>query len=169
MPKLPPMSDPRHDKVRGSLRLFGPVVSFFSAFGTLQPPRYFWAVMVGLPLIGVGLAMSQIGYFRDVARYYLKEGEPVVRETYNTMADVTNQAVETMAQAVGRGLSSGMGAGSLSQSRTILCHRCDAANPADAKFCNQCGAALEHPTCLACGAGLSPTARFCNQCGNPVG
>jgi ribosomal protein L40E len=182
MLKLPPMSDPAHDKVRGALRLFGPtvvvagivmtavgLVSFFSAFGTFQPPRYFWAAMVGLPLIGVGLAMSQIGYVRDFARYFLKEGAPVVRETYNTMADATNQAVETMAQAVGRGLSSGMGSGVPSGSGTIPCHRCDAPNPPAAKFCNQCGAALAHTACPECGARLAPTARFCNQCGKPVG
>ncbi len=182
MQKFPSVIDSRHGKVRAILRLLGPLVvvlgvvltaigliSFFSAFGTFQPPRYFWAAILGLPLIGVGLGLSRLGYLGDIFRYVSGEVTPVARDTFNTMAGGTRQGVETIAHAVGRGLRSAMRGGSPSEPRTVLCIHCETSNPADARFCNQCGAGLQDQTCPGCGASLTPTARYCNHCGKPVG
>jgi hypothetical protein len=46
--------------------------------------------------------------------------------------------------------------------------RCRQDNPAQAKFCLECGQRLT-PACLACGAALPETAKFCLECGRPVG
>jgi Double zinc ribbon len=182
MQKVPPVTDSHHDKVQALLRLVGPLmavlgvvltaiglISFFSAFGTFQPPRYFWAAIVGLPLIGVGLGLARLGYLGEIFRYGSEEVTPVASDTFNTMAEGTRRGVETMAQAVGRGMTSAMRGDRSSGPGTVPCGRCDAFNPAGSKFCNQCGAALENPTCPGCGASLTPTARFCNYCGKPVG
>ncbi|MEW6687781.1 MAG: adenylate/guanylate cyclase domain-containing protein [Pseudomonadota bacterium] len=48
------------------------------------------------------------------------------------------------------------------------CAKCGHGNPADAKFCGQCGARLV-AACAACGAGNPPGNRFCGACGAPLG
>src|SRR3954447_8902448 len=48
------------------------------------------------------------------------------------------------------------------------CGNCRGQNPADAKFCESCGAA-QGASCSGCGATPShPTARFCLNCGQPL-
>ena len=44
------------------------------------------------------------------------------------------------------------------------CARCDAENPAGARFCSACGAPLQ-AACPQCGAALQDGQRFCNGCG----
>ena len=51
---------------------------------------------------------------------------------------------------------------------TTLCPKCNKDNPADAAFCEECGAKLEL-VCLACKASVSPGARFCRKCGTAIG
>jgi class 3 adenylate cyclase/tetratricopeptide (TPR) repeat protein len=48
------------------------------------------------------------------------------------------------------------------------CPRCQHANEAGAKFCEECGAPLAR-TCANCGRPLSPTAKFCPECAHPAG
>jgi class 3 adenylate cyclase/tetratricopeptide (TPR) repeat protein len=50
----------------------------------------------------------------------------------------------------------------------MQCPRCQHANRAGARFCEECAAALER-ACGACGAPLSPTAKFCAECAHPAG
>jgi class 3 adenylate cyclase/tetratricopeptide (TPR) repeat protein len=45
----------------------------------------------------------------------------------------------------------------------MKCPKCQAENPEDAKFCNQCASVLEL-TCPSCGKLNLPDSRFCNQC-----
>ena len=46
----------------------------------------------------------------------------------------------------------------------MRCAACKTDNPAGARFCHQCGAALQS-LCPACGTELIPNARFCSHCG----
>ncbi len=48
------------------------------------------------------------------------------------------------------------------------CARCGAAAAEGAKFCMNCGAALQI-SCVACNQNLPPDAKFCFRCGHPVG
>jgi len=50
----------------------------------------------------------------------------------------------------------------------MRCPRCSQDNPAGARFCNGCGAALE-VVCAGCGQPNPPASRFCNGCGQPLG
>ena len=50
----------------------------------------------------------------------------------------------------------------------MQCPRCLQENPAQAKFCIQCGSGLLL-SCAKCGTELPPGARFCFSCGQPVG
>ena len=45
----------------------------------------------------------------------------------------------------------------------MRCPKCQAENPADSRFCDECGGTLEG-VCPACGADNRPTARFCRKC-----
>src|SRR5581483_11697336 len=50
----------------------------------------------------------------------------------------------------------------------MRCGACQAENPAENHFCDQCGTRLE-AVCPSCGAALRPGARFCGACGRRVG
>jgi class 3 adenylate cyclase/tetratricopeptide (TPR) repeat protein len=50
----------------------------------------------------------------------------------------------------------------------MRCPGCQADNPPQNHFCDQCGAALE-AACPACGAALRSGAKFCGACGHRVG
>jgi hypothetical protein len=174
--------DSHHQRTQGALRLFGPALvvagvifvaiglfSFFSSFGTFEPPRYFWAAMIGLPLIAIGLGITRLGYLGAYFRYFSGEVTPVATDTFNSMAEEARYGLETMAQAAGRGFSTGMGTNLPPFEHTVACSQCNVPNPADARFCNQCGKALKGSTCADCGAAVAPGSRFCNQCGKSIG
>jgi hypothetical protein len=145
--------DPRHEQSRNTLRVVGAVltfvglaltgiglVSFFSAFGTHEFPRYFWCAFLGLPLFGVGLSMLQFGYLGSIARYFSGEAAPVQKDTFNYLAEGMSPGVRTMAKAVSQGLAEGVEAPSATTE--VPCPHCQAPNTQGSKFCNQCGAAL---------------------------
>jgi ribosomal protein L40E len=50
----------------------------------------------------------------------------------------------------------------------MFCPKCHRDNPADASFCEECGAKLEL-ICPVCKASMSPGARFCKKCGTVIG
>jgi predicted ATPase/class 3 adenylate cyclase len=50
----------------------------------------------------------------------------------------------------------------------MLCGACRTDNPAQNRFCDQCGAPLE-AVCPSCGAQVRPEAKFCGSCGKRLG
>ena len=149
------MSRPKpglHDQHRWRtlLRVGGPIVfgvglvlaaigfiSFFSAFGSFGMPSMFWMAFIGLPLMGLGTTMIKAGYLGPASRYVAGEVSPTLRDTLGFL---------------------GTGGGHL------VCASCGGRNAADAKFCDDCGVALQRvcPTCSAVNAG---DAKFCDDCG----
>jgi hypothetical protein len=178
--------DTGHHETRSILRVVGPLVaitglvfvivgigSFFSSFGSSnlfdgpKPPRYFWCAFVGMPLLGVGVAICKFAFMGRVARYVANEVAPVGKDTFNYMAGETKDAVRDLATAVGEGLRSG---GSEEPTRVIRCHKCNTDNDASASFCNNCGSALEKSKeCSSCNELNDPDARFCDNCGKQLG
>src|SRR5712692_8623519 len=51
--------------------------------------------------------------------------------------------------------------------KSMLCRKCSAENPQDAKFCIRCGTSFQR-RCEKCGYQNPPDARFCAQCGAPL-
>src|SRR5712692_7625395 len=49
----------------------------------------------------------------------------------------------------------------------MKCPRCQASNPVDAVFCEECGARLE-AACASCGEPNRLGAKFCKKCGQPL-
>jgi predicted ATPase/class 3 adenylate cyclase len=50
----------------------------------------------------------------------------------------------------------------------MQCPRCQHENPDNARFCGDCGAALEARACGACGAPVASGQKFCRFCGTPL-
>ena len=49
----------------------------------------------------------------------------------------------------------------------MQCARCGTENPAENKYCGECGSSLA-PACLQCGAANPAGKRFCGECGSPL-
>jgi len=168
--------DPGHGEVRGVLRIAGPAItgvglvltgvgfiSFFSSFGTFQPPRCFWCAFLGLPLFVAGLGMWRVAYMGAFARYFFGEMAPVQKDTFNYMAEGTRGGVQTLAQAVGHGLAEGMAPGH--DALGVRCSRCGTFNRAESNYCSNCGSSLGTKSCPSCQARNEPDAHFCGRCG----
>jgi hypothetical protein len=101
-------------------------------------PRFFWCAFVGMPILFVGTAICMFAFLGALTRYQAAEVAPVGKDTFNYLAKSTKEGVQTVATAVGAGLSSGMaGTG-----QKIHCPKCGQLGGADAKFCAKCGGKL---------------------------
>jgi RNA polymerase subunit RPABC4/transcription elongation factor Spt4 len=172
--------DPGHNSVRNTLRVAGPVVTliglgfvivgfadFFGAFGPWGPPKLFWCMFFGMPLLFVGVVLSSYGFIGRFMRYMAEETAPVGKDTFNYMAEGTREGIKTVAGAIGQGLREG----GLGNSQTMVrCHKCNALAQAETKFCGQCGQALgKTRPCPNCRELNDPDARFCDNCGHAFG
>lgn len=168
--------DPGHSETRGCLRVLGPMliilgggfmlvgmVDFFASFGGWEGPQLFWCCFVGMPLLFAGFVTTSYGYMGKVARYQAGEMAPVAKDTFNYLADGTQEGVETVSSAISRGLAHGV----TSDTASVACPRCGEANDPDAKFCDHCGAPLTR-TCPSCGEANAPDAKFCDHCGQAL-
>lgn len=82
----------------------------------------------------------------------------------NAMAGAMSNAMnQSQAQAQPQGAA---------MAAKIACAKCGAANLANAKFCNECGAKMEvageAAPCAKCGAQLPAGSKFCSECGTKV-
>ncbi len=169
--------NPGHSNVRNALRIVGPLIAlvglgltifglvdFFRAFGGSGPPRYFWCVFVGMPLLATGGFLTKLAYLGKIFRYMAGETAPPMKDTFNYMAEGTREGVKSMASALGQGLrEGGFGVGSQTM---VRCHKCNALVPEGAKFCSRCGQALgKSKPCPQCAEANDPDARFCDNCG----
>src|SRR5437867_8031493 len=57
--------------------------------------------------------------------------------------------------------------GALTYTPAVTCANCGTENPADRKFCGQCGASLAL-VCAVCGTANEPRFKFCGECGSPL-
>ena len=166
--------NPGHTKVRNLLRIAGPVVlglgvvfmviGFGSCVSAVmsrmaEPPRYFWCAFVGMPLVFVGVVMTNIGYFGALARYMAGETAPVSKDTFNYMADGTKEGIRDITGAIKDGISGDF----------VSCPYCKESNDSDAKFCNECGKTISSAkSCTNCNTENDLKARFCDGCGEKL-
>ncbi len=172
--------NPKHGAIRQLLRVVGPVLaglgllliaigfgslfSGFSSFGggdPFGPPRHFWCVFAGMPLLFVGVVMSMFGFMGAVARYQAGEVAPVGKDTFNYLAEETQGGVKTVATAISAGLAEGRA----STEKTTPCPKCHHLNDGEAKFCDECGAPMSR-ICPSCKKANDYGAKFCNNCGS---
>ncbi len=171
--------DPQNNQLRDTLRIIGPAItiagvlfavigfgSFFSSFGSFEPPQYFWCAFVGLPLIALGGAICKFAFLGAVSRYMANEVAPVGKDVVNYLARGTKEAVRDVAAAVAGGLHAGTEGREV---QFLHCHKCNTDNENPANFCKKCGAPLRKTKpCPSCRKLNDPDARFCAQCGKSV-
>ena len=86
---------------------------------------------------------------------------------------------QMMANAIGgqgqqQGQQGGQQSGGGASAQATPCPKCGTANPASAKFCQNCGAntqpqtAAATVTCPNCQAQVQAGAKFCNNCGTKI-
>ena len=139
--------------VRSGLRVGGAVVlgiglifaliglaDFFGSMGSFSMPTKFWMAFIGLPMIGVGVAMMRAGFLGSTTRYVAGEVAPTLKDALSYVGIGDKQAT---------------------------CAKCGGSNREDAKFCDHCGAALS-ATCPDCGHVNATDATFCDECGKPL-
>jgi hypothetical protein len=138
------------------------VGNFFSSFGSMEPPRYFWCVFVGLPMLAFGSGLLKIAYFGRIVRYVAGEVVPVGTDVVNYSAEHTREGVRTYASSIAEGLRSGAVV-------QVKCAQCGAENDSDARFCKSCGSSLQKEiACPSCGKMNDTDARFCDGCGHQL-
>jgi hypothetical protein len=111
------LQSPQHNTIRTAMRIGGPIIaalgliftivgfgSFFSSFGSFEPPGYFWCAFVGLPLVSVGLVMCKFGYLGTIYRYFAGEAAPVAKDAVNYMGEGIQPGVKAVAKAVTEGI-----------------------------------------------------------------
>jgi ribosomal protein L40E len=170
------LEDPGHNDVRALLRTIGPAMvvigvifivigvgSFFTAFGSFEPPRYFWCAFVGMPLTAVGMAISKFAYLGAVTRFVAGEVAPVGKDVTNYMVEGTKDSIRDAAIAVGQGFAAAK------TPHGLHCAKCGTDNETSANFCRECGAPLaKTKRCEKCGGLNNADARFCDHCGAAV-
>lgn len=158
------------------LRVLGPAISaaglvfmiigigsFFAAFGSFEPPRYFWCAFVGMPLLAVGTMICKFAYIGAVSRYMAGEIAPVGKDVTNYMVEGTKDSIRDVATAIGEGFSAAK------SPHTSRCNKCGTENETSANFCRECGAPLvKTKRCDKCGDLNAADARFCDHCGAAV-
>lgn len=145
--------NPGHDGIRHAARVIGPLmiaaggiftaigmISFFSSFGSFEPPQYFWCAFIGLPLMAFGGIVTKFAYLGSIFRYLAGEVAPVQKDTFNYLATGVSPGVKDLARAVREGLTEGR----------------QEPQSGDSKYCTNCGQAI------------SPDANFCSSCGQKV-
>ena len=144
-----PYIDDKHTQTRNSLRLFGIlsiivaliciITGFKDAFispigpfainNSSNPFGKFWLMFIGIPLLGVGIAMTKAGYIGKVAEYGAKEITPVAKDAWNYF----NEKDDASPPAKSSG-------GNIVNA--IQCNSCQHLNATTSVYCNQCGNAL---------------------------
>ena len=93
--------------IGGLLTLTG-LISFFSSFGSFEPPRYFWCAFIGLPLCFVGTAMIIFGFMGAFSRFVAGESAPVAKDVVNYMGENTQPGVKAFTKAFTQGIKEGL-------------------------------------------------------------
>ena len=146
--------NPGHGTFRQPARVIGPLmivaggifiaiglIDFFSAMGSFGPPKYFWCLFVGMPLVAFGTMNTNIAYLGAFARYVAGETAPVQKDTFNYLADGIKPGVKDLAQAVSEGIAAGRQSPPSAGSR--FCPACGQAVAAQAKYCSSCGQKMD--------------------------
>ena len=115
-------------------------VSFFSSLGSGTLPKLFWLLMIGLPMLTIGVAMLTFGFRRT--------GAPKQETPPN---NATAESVPVMK----------------TDEKALLCPVCGRENAAGLAFCEHCGAKLER-RCPHCGKPVNADAGFCGHCGKQL-
>lgn len=147
--------DPGHQKVLKILRTVGPILLVLGALCMLVAfvdlvrvmmklsdwPRFFWLFFVGAPLTFFGVVLTSTGYAGSIARFHAAQYTPVAKDTFNYMAEGTQDGIKTVARSITQGIREGAAEGS-DDLPLQRCPACGYVETGDARFCSGCGKPL---------------------------
>ena len=146
--------DPGHRKVVKILRIAGFIlfvlggvcilVAFINLIGVIMdgasgPPRLFWLFFIGIPLSFFGLVMISAGFAGKIARFQAAQYAPVAKDTFNYMAEGTQEGVKTIAKSITQGMEEGKTGVKEDAKSFLKCPACGFMETPEAKFCSGCG------------------------------
>lgn len=149
--------NPGHRKAAKILRIGGLLIlaiglictgiALFNFAGVMMdmhagPPRLFWLGFIGLPLMFVGSAMTIFGFADKVARFHAAQYAPVAKDTFNYMAEGTQDGVKTVARSIAEGINEARADVKGDLGKTLRCPACGFAETPDARYCSGCGEPL---------------------------
>lgn len=114
---------------------------------------------------------TSMGVIGDAQRYTQFQAADAMRDAAQNPSGGAGTGVGlgagfAMGNAMAGAMSNAMNAGSTGTKAS--CPKCGASNPANVKFCNECGesmSAAQKVPCLKCGAELPAGSKFCAECG----
>jgi membrane protease subunit (stomatin/prohibitin family) len=113
---------------------------------------------------------TSMGVIGDAQRYTQFQAADAMRDAAQNPSGGAGTGVGlgagfAMGNAMAGAMSNAMNAGSTSTK--VSCPKCGASNPANVKFCNECGASMSSAKvpCVKCGAELQAGSKFCAECG----
>ena len=124
----------------------------FCNFGNFDN-NLFMLSFLGLPLIGISIALVVTSFSQNISRFIKNEQATIINE----FAEDISPAIRSYSSSVKDGLTA---------DNQITCE-CGAVNSSNAKFCSNCGKALQ-TTCVSCGKEISVNDKFCPECGTKV-
>ena len=137
----------RKFKIAGTILLIAGAVACIVGFINIisstrngEFPNLFFLLMIGFPLLAIGLSLLMFGFRREFTKYVKDEVMPLV---------------EVDARRLSRAVREG--------GETKKCE-CGEVNDPVSKFCKNCGKPLSKK-CPDCGNDNDPAAQYCSNCG----
>lgn len=149
--------------VVGSLLIIGGiafcVVSVVSmGSGNMEFPYFGF---IGIPLLFVGSMCLMFGILGPLTKFMQNTVAPLQRNYINYMREETAESAKGYYSDIASGVKEG-----LKGTNKIVCPNCKHENEEGAKFCNQCGQALNKKiVCPRCGNENAEGSSFCSKCG----
>ena len=129
------------------------LINFFMSFGSSKPPKLFFLLFIGFPLIGIGVSVLSFAFKREILNYTKNESVPVINDASGELSP----AIKNVANALN----------DVKESKTVKCPVCNSDNSSGSKFCGNCGASLT-ALCPSCGKENPAGSNFCNHCGKKL-
>ena len=118
------------------------IIDFAVAFNNVEPPKLFFVLFFGIPLMGIGGSMLTFGYRREIMKYHKDEVMPVFKESAYDVRDFVNVAFK---------------------SDDKVC-KCGATYKEEDSFCSNCGTSLTKK-CPKCSSNIKVNDKYCSSCG----
>lgn len=148
----------------------------------LLVPGAFIVVIIGIPMLVIGIHAKVISHAREIAAFGATSILPVAGESINYISDEITPAIGKGISNIGKGLgdvagaiAGGIAGGIRNGKRDAVCPSCGEKNLNVAKFCEKCGAKIqENKTesttsfCPNCGDPTAPGQKFCEKCGQKL-
>lgn len=130
-------------------------IEFFIKFGSFESPKLFFLGFIGMPLIFVGIVLSQ-GKFGTYSSY----SNPYMKGTTNNYQSKPQEKIYEVNQSQEKTYTKPK----KKKGPKAKCRFCGKINAAGAEYCEDCGTRLSI-ICPKCNSANDVTEKYCRNCG----